>query len=88
MQIKLNREQGSGRNVTTADGLTGKQCLQRYLHNMHEGDDSPFEYYPLTRAQKELASLQWSAQLRAKVAEQKVKDDAKVVSVLVDVDNE
>lgn len=77
-----------GRPAVSKDELTPEQCYQKYCDNMSGRSDRAKRYWTLTPEQKRMAQEFWSAQLRTKVAEQKAKDDAKKVSVIVDYDDE
>jgi hypothetical protein len=78
------------RKVTSADGLTGRQCYERYLDNMREAanpDGTPRRWL-LTRAQKALAQCMWEVELKGKQREQKTVDATRAVSVVIEEDND
>jgi len=78
------------RKVTTADGLTGKQCYERFLDNMREAvnpDGTP-RRWKLTSAQKTLAGLMWEVELKRKQAEQATVDASRKVTVVRESDDD
>ncbi len=64
------------------DGLSAKDCFQRFLDNMQETGNRRWK---LTPAQKEVAQTMWSAQLKTRAAEVAEKERCQVV---VDLDDD
>lgn len=60
------------------DGMTGYTCLNHYTDLMQENKSK----FKLTKAQKELGSMMWSAQLKEKKAAQVTADASKEISVI------